>query len=138
MTKEDVTKVKALHHGEHGVHEMLGSLDVNQIRWGNCPTAEKVLSSFSDGSFAKLDIDFGINGEFFTILFLLVDGIYPRIAHFLQTILLSTTKIDQFFTSQQEAMSKDIEHAFGVLEKKYHSLVYPIELFNVEYMYYVS
>ena len=182
MNKSDARRVEEMHHEVHGIHGMLGSLDVNQIRWGNCPTEQKgqhvgkssvptlgleavadhnlwfwhwcfgwpgsmndiniwdrstLLASFLDGSFSELDFEFTVNGEVFNKLFFLVDGIYPRLARFLKTISVALTKIDRLLARWQEGKRKDVERAFGVWEKKFHSMVYPMQLFEVEDMYYV-
>lgn len=41
MTKEDTRRAEKLHYERHGVHGCLGSIDVDQIGWENCPTGQK-------------------------------------------------------------------------------------------------
>lgn len=54
-----------------------------------------LLQSFIDGSFAELDFQYFIDGQLFTMLYFLVDGIYPQLARFVQTILVPLTKMDR-------------------------------------------
>lgn len=182
MTKADARRIEALHYEAHGVRGMLGSLDVKQIPWGNCPTEQKgqhegksneptlgleaavdynlwfwhwcfgwpgsmndvniwekstLLNSFTDGSFYELDFPFEIDGQVFTMLYFLVDGIYPHLARFLQTVSVPLTRIDRNFAGWQEGSRKDVERGYGVWVKKFLCMKHPIELFEVEDIYYV-
>ncbi|KAL7549247.1 hypothetical protein ACHAWF_012507 [Thalassiosira exigua] len=86
------------------------------------------LESFQDGTFSELDFEYEINGEKFDQLFALVDGIYPQLSRFLQTISVPISKIDSHYSGWQEAKRKDIERAFGVLKKKFHLLAHAIRM----------
>ena len=85
-----------------------------------------LFQSMQDGSHSEIDFEFLINGETFTKLYYLVDGIYPTLARFLSTISDPTSKIASFFAVNQEAFRKDVERAFGVLKKKFLALKHPI------------
>lgn len=37
----DAKRLEDLHFRKHGIHGMFGSLDVNQLKWGNCPTSQR-------------------------------------------------------------------------------------------------
>jgi hypothetical protein len=50
-----------------------------------------------DGSHAEIDFDFYVNGELFSMLYYLVDGIYPSLARFLASIPDPHSKIDRCF-----------------------------------------
>jgi len=181
MTKHDARVIEQRHYDVHGVHGMLGSLDVNQILWGNCPHEQKgqhcgrlgvptlaleaaidynlwiwhwcfghpgtlndsnvwerssLLNAITHGKMHEIDFEFEINGEKFSMLFWLVDLIYPRIACFLRSIPAPTTKIDHLFADKQEGWRKDAERGFGVLEKKFHCNVHPIQLWFVDDIHY--
>ena len=181
MTKSDAKRVSEMHHQQHGVKGMVGSLDVMKVPWGNCPTGWRgqfqgkegiptfgleavadynlwfwhdafgfpgaindinvwerspLYKSFQDGSFAELDFEYEINGEIFEELFVLVDGIYPELSRFLKTISVPLTKIDRNFSGWQEAKRKDVERAFGVLQKKFHFLVHSILFHHREDIFY--
>ena len=106
---------------------------INDINiWERSPLFE----SFQDGSFAKLDFEYYINGELFDELFVLVDGIYPQLSRFLQAIPVPITKIDRNFSGWQEAKRKDVERAFGVLKKKFHFLVNSMQMHHREDIFY--
>ena len=57
----------------------------------------------------KLDFDFVVDGEVFTKLFYLVDGIYPLLSCFLLSEPDTHSKIAYSFAMYQEAHRKDIE-----------------------------
>ena len=50
-----------------------------------------------DGTFSNLDFDFTLDGEIFSELYLLVDGIYPQLSRFVKTFAVPTTKIECVF-----------------------------------------
>jgi hypothetical protein len=161
---------------------MLGSLDVMQIPWANCPQAQRgqhvgkgsiptlgleavadnarwfwhhdfghpgslndiniwekseLAQSMVDGTHAKLDFKFKLNDEFFAMLYYLVDGIYPELARFVKTIPVPVTDMEKFFVLWQEAKRKDIECAFGILQKKFNFLCIPVKSFFVDDIYYI-
>ncbi len=64
--------------------------------------------------------------------FILVDGIYPEIARFVKTISEPLTPMEHFFSAWQESSRKDIERAFGVLQRKFHFLVHSVELWYAD------
>lgn len=104
-----------------------GSLnDVNV--WERSP----LLNEMTHGKIQDIDFDFVINGETFHQLYWLVDGIYPRLSRFLKSIVNPILLIDRGFASWQESKRKTIERGFGVLEKKFHITVNPIQLYFVE------
>ena len=57
-----------------------------------------------------------------------VDGIYPDIVRFVKTLSEPLTNLEKAFAAWQEGARKDIERAFGVLQRKFHFLVNSIEL----------
>ncbi len=117
-----------------------------------------LLRAFLSGECAKnIDVQFQLDDEFFNKLFFLgkfnttvccthhvlysyiyhfwfivVDGKYPEIARFLKTISKPLTPIEHFFAAWQESARKDIERAFGVLQRKFHFLVHSIELWYAD------
>ena len=104
-----------------------GSLnDINV--WEQSP----LLHDMTHGRIQDLDFDFEINGKTFHQLYWLVDGIYPRLSRFLKSIANPTLRIDREYARWQEGKRKTIERGFGVLEKKFHCLVNPIQLYFIE------
>ena len=55
-------------------------------------------------------------------LYYLVDGIYPWLLRFLQSIKDPTSRIGKTFAGKQEAARKDVERAFGVWKGKFLSV----------------
>jgi hypothetical protein len=93
--------------------------------------------AFVDGSMHDLDFKYILNDEERSVLYYLVDGIYPELARFVKTIAVPITKKESLFATWQEAARKDIERAFGVLQKKFHYLVHPVRQFFVHDIFYV-
>ena len=112
----------------HATFSSPGSLnDINV--WDQSP----LLRSFLDGTFAKqVDFEFTINGQGFHRVWLLVDGIYPELSRFVKTISEPGDKRSRYYAKWQEATRKDIERAFGVLQRKFNVLVRPVEQWYVE------
>jgi len=65
-------------------------------------------------------------------MYFLADGIYPDWAIFVKTIPTQAqqNRAETYFATQQEAVRKDIERAFGILEKKFHILARPLRKWN--------
>ena len=96
-----------------------------------------LFESFQDGTFSKNDFEFSLGGEIFNQLYCLVDGIYPPLSRFLQTISVPMTKIDRFFASGQEAFRKDVKRGFGVIQKKFHYMCRPVKMHHRDDIFYV-
>ena len=182
MTKSDARKVEKMHSTQHGVNGMLGSIDVMQVCWENCPYEQRgqhigkngkptlgleavadnslwfwhsdfgfpgalndiniwdrseLHNAMVDGTHDELDFEFILDDEIRRMLWYLADGIYPELARFVKTMPVPLTKKEKYFTSWQEAKRKDIERAFGVLEKKFNILVTPVRLFHVQDIFFV-
>jgi Plant transposon protein len=96
--------------------------------WDRSP----LLKSFIDGTFKRdVDMEFEIGEEVFSEMWLLVDGIYPPLSRFVQTLEVPTTHQEHVFANWQEAARKSIERTFGCLQRKFHVLVKPIEQWYV-------
>jgi Plant transposon protein len=97
--------------------------------WDRSP----LLKSFLDGTFEKeIDFDFTINQLPFKKLWLLTDGIYPELGRFVKTIQEPGNPKAKVYAAWQEGSRKDIERAFGVLQRKFHVLTKPIEYWFIE------
>ena len=55
----------------------------------------------------------------YNIGYYLSDGIYPRGATFVKTVLLPQSTKDRWFVEHQEAVRKDVEKAFEVLQSRF-------------------
>ncbi len=92
-----------------------------------------LFESFIDGSFSKIEeaagvVPFSIDGEDFSNMFCLVDGIYPPYSRFVKGIKEPTLDIETKYTSWQEGARKDIERSFGVLQASFKFMNTPIQL----------
>ncbi|KAI2489692.1 Ribosomal protein-like protein [Fragilaria crotonensis] len=105
-----------------------GSLNDRNIWNRSC-----LLKAFLDGSFARdVDFEFTIGDEkVFNRLWILVDGIYPELSRFVKTLQEPVGRRACRYAVWQESARKDVERAFGVLQRKFHLLVGKIELWYV-------
>jgi hypothetical protein len=92
-----------------------------------------LLDMMLEGTLQELEVEssvvpFGINGEEFTMVFWLVDRIYPKYSRFVQGIKRPISRKEQKYTAWQEACRKDIERALGVLKGMWQWLDRPILL----------
>jgi hypothetical protein len=80
------------------------------------PLLESLLDrTFVDAKKSANVVPFSVAGNLYQLLFVLVDGIYPRYSRFVKGINLPVTESEKSFTAWQEAARKDIEQAFEVL-----------------------
>uniref|UniRef100_A0A0D2ZTG1 Myb-like domain-containing protein n=1 Tax=Brassica oleracea var. oleracea TaxID=109376 RepID=A0A0D2ZTG1_BRAOL len=124
--------------GEYrGFPGMIGSIDCMHWEWKNCPTAWK--GQYSRGSGTLNDINvldcspvfddiingqapqvtYSVNGRGYHFAYYLTDGIYPKWATFIHSISLPQGPKAILFAQQQEAVRKDVERTFGVLQARF-------------------
>ena len=107
----------------HAAFGYAGSLNDINI-WEQSP----LLTSFVDGTFTRsVDFEFFINDRSFTKLFMLADGIYPELSRVAKTVDEPRGHGKKLYAKWQESCRKDIERAFGVLQRKFQVLKRPIE-----------
>ncbi|XP_048610413.1 uncharacterized protein LOC106395244 isoform X1 [Brassica napus] len=66
-----------------------------------------------------LNVTFSVNGREYHMPYYLTDGIYPKWATFIQSIPLPQGPQAVLFAQRQEAVRKDVERAFGVLQARF-------------------
>uniref|UniRef100_A0A0D3A8S5 DDE Tnp4 domain-containing protein n=1 Tax=Brassica oleracea var. oleracea TaxID=109376 RepID=A0A0D3A8S5_BRAOL len=124
--------------GEYrGFPGMIGSIDCMHWDWKNCPTAWK--GQYSRGSGTLNDINvfdrspvfddiikgqapqvtYSVNGREYHMSYYLTDGIYPKWSTFIQSIPVPQGPKAVLFAQRQEAVRKDAERAFGVLQARF-------------------
>jgi len=106
----------------HAAFGFSGSLNDLNI-WENSLLPDDMVS----GAFSMINFTFEVGGRIFDKLFFLVDGIYMEILHFARSISVPTGRDEKYYSSWQEAVRKDIEHAFGVLQCKFQIIAHPIK-----------
>ncbi|XP_009103747.2 putative nuclease HARBI1 [Brassica rapa] len=64
-------------------------------------------------------VTYSVNGREYHLAYYLTDGIYPKWATFIQSISLPQGPKAVLFAQRQEAVRKDVERAFGVLQARF-------------------
>jgi len=74
------------------------------------------------------------NGTTRTLLYYLVDGIYPRFAFFVSPFPDPTSEGEVTFNRLQEALRKEVERLYVVLPARFHVALHPAKYATVEQM----
>jgi Plant transposon protein len=107
----------------HAAFSFAGRLNDINI-WEQRP----LLKMFVDATFAKdIDFEFEIAGNVFHYCWFLVDGIYPGLARSAKTIGKLVGHGKKLYAIWQEVRRKDVERAFGVIQKKFLILKKDVE-----------
>eukprot|EP00918_Siedleckia_nematoides_P039555 GHVU01086039.1.p1 GENE.GHVU01086039.1~~GHVU01086039.1.p1 ORF type:complete len:436 (+),score=47.89 GHVU01086039.1:157-1464(+) len=91
-----------------------------------------LLHNMLQGSFPS--VEYTVNGNRYSCAYLLVDGIYPPWTVFQKTIPEPQGEKRKFYAKRQEAVRKDVERCFGVVEARFHILSYPARTWDSEFM----
>ncbi|XP_002449057.2 putative nuclease HARBI1 [Sorghum bicolor] len=75
-------------------------------------------------------VQYMVNGNQHNIGYFLADGIYPEWAVFVKSIRLPITEKEKLYAQEQEGARKDIERAFGVLQRRWCILKRPARLYD--------
>ena len=75
-------------------------------------------------------VTYSVNGHAYHMGYYLTDGIYPKWAAFIPAIRLPQTPEDELFTRRQEAIRKDVERAFGVLQARFAIIKNPARVWD--------
>lgn len=73
-----------------------------------------------------------MNRKEYPCYYLLVDGIYPTWSCFVQTIHKPGDEKRAHFNKMQEAIRKDVEWAFGVLQIRFAIIANPSKLWDMD------
>lgn len=75
---------------------------------------------------------YNVNGSEYNFVYWLADGIYPEWRCFLKTIEAPIGDVQKHFAAAQEALRKDVERAFGVLQARFAIVARPIKLWTLQ------
>ncbi|EEC80522.1 hypothetical protein OsI_22800 [Oryza sativa Indica Group] len=75
-------------------------------------------------------VQYMVNGNQYNTGYFLADGIYPEWAVFVKSIRLPNTEKEKLYADMQEGARKDIERAFGVLQRRFCILKRPARLYD--------
>uniref|UniRef100_A0A0D3E4H0 DDE Tnp4 domain-containing protein n=1 Tax=Brassica oleracea var. oleracea TaxID=109376 RepID=A0A0D3E4H0_BRAOL len=113
-TPEDLQRL--LYIGEQcGFPGMIGSIDctMNDLNiLDRSPVFDDIINGIAP------QVNFYVNGNPYYLAYYLTDGIYPKWATFIQSIRLPQGQKHSLFAQTQEAVRKDVERAFGVLQAR--------------------
>uniref|UniRef100_A0A0D3DTQ6 DDE Tnp4 domain-containing protein n=1 Tax=Brassica oleracea var. oleracea TaxID=109376 RepID=A0A0D3DTQ6_BRAOL len=100
----------------HGFSGMIGSIDciLNDI---NVLDHSPVFDNIIKGQAPQ--VTFSVNGREYHMAYYLTDGIYPKWTTFIQSIPIPQVPKAVLFAQHQEAVRKDVERAFGVLQARF-------------------
>jgi Plant transposon protein len=91
-----------------------------------------IMTSISSKEVRYVDFKFAINGGLFKQLFVLADGIYPDMSRLVKTLGAPIGKEQTHYAAWQESARKDIERAFGILQRKFNFHVWPFKQLELE------
>ena len=75
-------------------------------------------------------VQFTVNGKVYNMGYYLADGIYPEWATFVKTISRPQSAKHKLYANYQESARKDVERAFGVLQKRWAIIRHPARLWE--------
>ena len=78
------------------------------------------------------NVEFSVNGNQYSMCYLLCDGIYPDWSIFMKTISEPQGRKRQLYAKMQEAVRKDVERCFGVLQARFALVRNPARLWDLE------
>ncbi|KAG7598253.1 Harbinger transposase-derived protein [Arabidopsis suecica] len=76
------------------------------------------------------EVNFFVNGREYNLAYYLTDGIYPKWATFIPSVRLPQGMKNSLFSRKQEAVRKDVERAFGVLQARFAVVKNPSPLWD--------
>ncbi|GJW77330.1 putative nuclease HARBI1 [Tanacetum coccineum] len=136
---------------QRGFPGMTGSIDCMHWEWKNCPTGwagqyagrsscndinvlhrSPVFSDVLKGRAPK--VSYVVNGHQRNMVYYLTDDIYPSWAAFVKSITSPQIRKHKLFAQHQEAVRKDVERAFGVLQARFAFLRRPCLIWDYKKM----
>ncbi|CAO3677784.1 unnamed protein product [Rhizopus stolonifer] len=112
----------------HAFFGLPGSLsDINVLNRSH------LFKDLADGNGPQ--VDFSVNDNTYKMGYYLTDGIYPPFATFFKSLNDPKTAKEKLFAKAQEAVRKDVERAFGVLQSRSAIVAGPARMWNHETLY---
>ncbi|XP_023767531.1 uncharacterized protein LOC111916130 [Lactuca sativa] len=131
-TRNDILQLQAHHASVHGFPRMLGSLDCLHWAWKNCPTSYHGQFTRGDHGHSTIILEavasqyMWIWQAFLVLLVRLTTSTFLIVHQYLTTYTTDPHQILLFkqkkFKRAQERARKDVERAFGALEKRWFIL----------------
>jgi len=90
--------------------------------------------SVTNGEWPPRTFSCTANGTIRTLLYYLMDGIYPRFAFFVSPFPNPTPEVEVTFSRLQEALRKHVERLYAVLTALFHVAFHPEKYSTVEQM----
>jgi len=87
--------------------------------------ASPLYLSVTGGEWPPRTFSYTANGTTRTLLYYLVDGIFPPFAYFLSPFSDPTTEIETTINRLQEALSRDVARPHAVLTVRFHNALHP-------------
>lgn len=89
----------------------------------NVLDASPLMSEYLDKDMPHFS--YNVNGIEYEFVYWLADGIYPEWRCFVKTISAPIGDVEKYFAKAQEALRKDVERAFGVLQARFAIVARP-------------
>ena len=96
----------------------------------NVLDASPLLTEYVDKEMPRFE--YHVNGSTYRFLYWLADGIYPERRCFVKTIAAPVGDEQVFYAAAQEALRKDIERAFGVLQARFAVVARPARQWDLK------
>ncbi|XP_074378196.1 uncharacterized protein LOC141719722 [Apium graveolens] len=124
LNMEDTTRLLAVAE-QRGFPDMLGIIDYRS----------NVFSELAEGR--GPEVNFSINGHEYKMGYYLADGIYHSWPTSVKTISDPQGNRRNYFAAAQEAVRKDVERTFGVLQSRFTIIRGPSHFWEIDTMKYI-
>lgn len=95
----------------------------------NVLDASPLMSEYLDDEAPRYK--YTVDGVEYDFTYWLADGIYPDWRCFVKTITAPIGEVEQHYAKAQEALRKDVERAFGVLQSRFAIVARPVKFWSL-------
>jgi len=138
----------SMYQNRHGKRSVVMETGCDEDLWIShllvgCPGSQNDLNvmhasplylSVMGGEWPPRTFSYTANGTTRTLLYYLVDGIYPPFAFFVSPFPDPTTEVETTFNRLQEALRKDVQRLYAFLTARFHIVFHPARHVTVESM----